>query len=170
MPPKKRKLVSLSTKLDILQGIDAGESIRVVAERLGVSKGIVQAAKKSRQSIGDVVLEERLPEFDISADAEQLLENVIAEYEAEVNEVDLESEDEVPDDRQIDVEVPPRPTPITTTSEAISACSSLLKYCRENSLVEEESFLLAFVSQLRLKREKNRSQTDLKRFFNVLEK
>ena len=51
MPPKKRKLVSLSTKLDILQGIDAGESIRAVAERLGVSKGTVQAAKKSRQSI-----------------------------------------------------------------------------------------------------------------------
>ena len=51
MQLKKRKLVSLSTKLDILQEIDAGESIRAVAERLRVSKGTVQAAKKSRQSI-----------------------------------------------------------------------------------------------------------------------
>lgn len=51
---KKRKQVDLSTKLELIKHIDAGNSIRATAEKFGVSKGTVQAAKASR----DVLLKE----------------------------------------------------------------------------------------------------------------
>ena len=51
MGPKKRKLVPLSTKIDIVKALDSGQSIRVVSTSLGVSKGSVQAAKENRISI-----------------------------------------------------------------------------------------------------------------------
>ena len=48
---KKRKVVDISTKLAIVKHLDQGNSIRSTAEKFGVSKGTVQAAKASRDGL-----------------------------------------------------------------------------------------------------------------------
>jgi transposase len=48
---KRRKLVDLSTKLAIIKQLDEGHNIRATADKFNLSKGTVQAAKQSRESL-----------------------------------------------------------------------------------------------------------------------
>ncbi|KAL2630270.1 hypothetical protein R1flu_014956 [Riccia fluitans] len=48
---KKRKLVDVNTKLAIVKHLSEGHSIRATADKFGISKGTVQAAKENRESI-----------------------------------------------------------------------------------------------------------------------
>jgi transposase len=51
---KKRKVVDLNTKLDIVKHLDEGHNIRATADKFSVSKGTIQAAKENR----DLILKE----------------------------------------------------------------------------------------------------------------
>ena len=110
---------------------------------------------------GTVVIEENLEEFDIAEDSEQLLNNVIEEFNDEGEEEDAVEERVEQDEEEVAVFNPPA----TSLSEAISACSTLLKYCRENGLIEQEANLLDISGTLRLTRTARLKQTSIPTYF-----
>lgn len=117
---------------------------------------------------GDPVIEEKLQEFDVSDDSEQLVEIIIEEFKSEFNEGDDSDVDAGIDGEPDDVvPPPPRPTARINIPDAISACSKLMQYCRENGMIEKEAQLLELNGLLRVKRSSSLRQRSIVESFST---
>ena len=110
----------------------------------------------------DIVIDEKLPEFELSENSDKLLDHIIAEYDDERDEMEGSAPEESDSNPEEVVEEVP---PATSITEAMQGCRSILKYCKENGLVAEEAHLLAFLGRLRVAKAARQKQTSILAYF-----